>query len=175
MPPATEPAAPPMNIIVMKKSLVRSVIPVMLRAVNPAVRALMASKMLTPTLSATAREPIVASLEYSLKRKTEVAASHRNRLVTTIILVSRLNRLKLRRRNTSTVTAQPMPPSIMSPPTKMSMGILESKPSRLADSGTIVRPALLKLETERKADCHSASPKGKNDIICQKMRSIPTK
>ena len=42
----------------------------------------------------------------------------------------------------------------------MRIGILASKPARLLESGTMVRPALLKLETERNADCQRALSNG---------------
>ena len=73
------------------------------------------------------------------------------------------------------MTDHPMLPMIISSVKKARTGNFNGRPSRLVESGKIVKPALLKPDTERKADCHRAVPVGNIFSNCQKIASMPAR
>ena len=68
-----------------------------------------------------------------------------------------------------------MLPMIMSTVKKARVGNFNGRLSRLVESGKIVKPALLKPDTERKADCHRAVLRGNTFSNCQKIASMPAR
>ena len=96
IPPATDPAAPPMNIHGMKVSLVKSSNNPKSTTVNPAVLPLTEWKTADTTLSPKLRLPSVSARPYSARKKTPAPKTHRNRLATMTSLVSKLNRANRR-------------------------------------------------------------------------------
>ncbi len=78
-------------------------------------------------------------------------------LAVVISLVSSVNRENLRDLYVSTITDQPIPPKRIKIVIVIRITILLLIPSKLLESGSIVNPALLNPDTDRKADCQTDS------------------
>ena len=178
MPPATEPAAPPMNISPENVDFVTSFTSPKSIIENPAVRPLTELKMAPKILSNQLKSPIVAELLNSDRYRTNAPSTQRTMLVTSTSLVSNENREIRRLRNTSTTKTQPRPPRIIKTVIVINNPGSEKKRVRLLPPGTsgmMLKPALLNDETERNIECHTDRrlPTPSIPLICRKITTAP--
>ena len=99
--------------------------------------------------------PRVSSLSYSAIKKTSAPKTVKKTLAVMTILVSNANLENRCCLKTSTRTVQLIAPRVMRTAMNTKRGVLEKNADRLSELGSIVKPALLKADTERKADCQS--------------------
>ena len=141
-----------------KNSFVRSVVVLISMVESPAVLPLIERNTDWTPFCITENSAIFP-LSYSAMKKTSAPRTHKNALVVSTIFVSKVNLVNRLCLNTSTRTVQLIPPRMIRAPTKDRSVVLEKKFSKLLESGNMENPALLKADTERKADCHMASPR----------------